>query len=45
MDYWAQTTEGRLSPSQTTARSNANSVISNYKVEDNKGSAIGENIS
>jgi len=45
MDYWAQTTEGRLSLSQTTARSTANFAVSNYKLEDNKGNAISENVS
>jgi hypothetical protein len=40
-----QTAEGRLSLSQTTARSTANSAVSNYKFEDNKECAVSENVS
>jgi hypothetical protein len=45
MGYWTHTTEGRLSLSQTTARSTADSIVINYKFEDNKGSAISEHVS
>jgi hypothetical protein len=42
--YWTHTTEGRLSLSQTTARSTANSIVINHKFE-GKGSAISEHVS